>query len=215
MSDIKLRQDILDELEYEPSINAAHIGVTMDGSVASLIGNVSTYAEKIAAVAAARRVKGVQGVADHIEVRYTAKTGSDDEIAKRALAILNWDSSIPGSGLQILVRDGLVTLSGEVDWQFQRTTAENDIRNLSGVIGVVNSITLKPRVQSYNIKKKIEKALKRHSEVEARGIEVRVENGTAVILKGKVDNWEERTAVENAAWSAAGVTSVDTRLTIS
>jgi osmotically-inducible protein OsmY len=216
VSDLQLRQDVLDELKFEPSINAAQIGVTAESSVVTLTGHVGTYAEKYQAVKAARRIKGVRGLADEIEVRYGAdKKTSDDEIAKRALAILNWDTMVPSAQLQVMVRDGWVTLSGDVDWQYQRRSAEQDIRKLSGVRGVTNSISIKPHVQSYEIKQKIEDALKRHAEVEARAISVRVENGNDVILEGQVDNWDERYAVENAAWSAPGVKSVDARLTIS
>jgi len=216
MSDLQLRQNVLDELKYEPSVNAAHIGVTAENGVVCLIGHVATYAEKLEAVKAARRIKGVRAIADEIEVRYASdKKTSDDEIAKRAVAILAWDTTVPGDALQVTVRDGWVSLSGDVDWQYQRKSAEDDIRKLSGVRGVTNSIGIRPRAQSYDIKQKIEQTLKRHAESEARAIRVTVEGGNKVILEGTVDNWDERYAVENAAWSAAGVKSVDTRLSIS
>jgi len=215
-SDLQLRQDVMDELKYQPSINAAQIGVAADSGVVSLTGHVGSYAEKLQAVKAARRIKGVRGVADEIEVRHEGdKKTADDEIAKRALSLLAWDIMVPGKSLQVTVRDGWVTLSGEVHWQYQKRSAEDDVRKLSGVRGVINSITLKPQVQPYDIKQKIEEALKRHAEVEARGISVSVENGNTVVLEGKVDNWDERLAVENAAWAAPGVKMVDTRLTIS
>ena len=170
MSDIQLRQNVLDELEFEPSIDAAHIGVTVDGGVVTLTGHLSSYAEKIAAEEAVRRVKGVRAIAEEIEVRYPGqKQTSDDEIAKRALNILQWDTFLPHENIRLTVHKGLVTLTGEVQWYFQKSGAENAIRKLSGVTGVVNDITVKPAAKVADIKSKIEDALKRHAEVEAEG----------------------------------------------
>jgi hypothetical protein len=113
MTDAQLRQDVLDELEFEPSIDAAHIGVTAEKGVVALTGHVANYSQKIAAVTAVRRVKGVRGIADEIEVRYlsSAKT-SDDEVAQRALMMLDWDIAVPPNAVSVLVRDGWLTLSG-------------------------------------------------------------------------------------------------------
>ena len=136
MSDISLRQDILDELEFEPSVNAAHIGVAVEKGVATLTGHVSSYAEKVAAEHAAQRVKGVRGIAEEIEVRYPdAKKTADDEIAKRALSIIGWDTTIPDDRLMVKVQNGWITLSGEVAWNYQRSGAEDAVRKLSGVFG--------------------------------------------------------------------------------
>lgn len=214
MTDSQLRQDIIDELEFDPSLSGEHIGVAVDNNVVSLTGHVNSYAEKLAAIAAARRVTGVHAIAENIEVRhpYQNKT-SDDQIATRAIDILKWDVSAPAN-VDVLVQDGWVTLSGNADWYYQRTAAEDDIRKLSGVCGVTNKITIKPHIEAANVKSKIESALQRLSEVEAKAIRVTVQNGSKVILEGKVDNWGERRAVENAAWSTAGVASVEDRLTI-
>jgi osmotically-inducible protein OsmY len=215
MTDSQLRQDIIDELEFDPSFSGEHIGVAVDKNVVTLTGHVTSYAEKLAAIAAARRVKGVHAIAENIEVRYSYQNKTaDDPIAKRASDILNWDVVVPADGVDVLVQDGWVTLSGNVDWYYQRTAAEDDIRKLSGVRGVTNKITIKPRIDTANVKSKIESALKRHAEVEARAIRVTVQNGNKVVLEGKVDNWDERRAAENAAWSAAGVAFVEDRLTI-
>jgi osmotically-inducible protein OsmY len=215
MSAIRLRQDILDELEFEPSVNAAHIGVAVEGGVVTLSGHVGSYAEKMAAVAAARRVRGVQAIADEIEVRYPSdKKSGDDEIAKRAVDILAWDTMVPSGSIQVTVRNGWVTLSGNVDWFYQKKTAEDDVRKLTGVHGVVNNIAIKPHAKADDIKRKIEDALKRHAEVEAKAIRVTVRDKDRVLLEGTVDNWNERYAIENAAWSAAGVSSVEDRLTV-
>jgi osmotically-inducible protein OsmY len=214
MSELQLRQDVLDELEYEPSVDAAHIGVAVDKRVVTLTGHVATYAEKLAAMAAVRRVKGVRAIADEIEVRYPSdKQTSDDQIAKRAIDILAWDTLVPSGSIQVTVRDGWVTLAGSVDWYYQKINAEEDVRKLSGVRGVVNCIEIRPRVQAADVKRKIEDALKRHAEIEAKAIRVTVHDHN-VVLEGKVDTWDERYAAETAAWSAPGVKSVEDRLTI-
>ncbi|MGF7159643.1 osmotically-inducible protein OsmY [Rhodoligotrophos appendicifer] len=214
MKEAQLRQDILDELEFEPSIDAANIGVAVDDGVITLTGHVRSYAEKLAAEAAVRRVRGVRAIAQEIDVRYPgeAKT-SDDEIAKRALDALKWDVTIPNETITLIVHHGLVTLKGEVPWQFQRKAAELAVRKMTGVTGVINDITLKPMVQSTDVKRKIEEALKRRAKVEASQIRVSVD-GNKVTLEGKVDTWDEHDAVEHAAWSATGVKLVTDHLTV-
>jgi osmotically-inducible protein OsmY len=181
----------------------------------TLSGHVSTYAEKTTAVAAARRVRGVRAIADEIEVRYpSGKKTADDEIAKRAVDILGWDTMVPSGAIQVTVRDGSLILTGKVDWYYQKKAAEDAVRKLSGVRGVINNIEIKPHVKAEDVKRKIEDALKRHAEVEAKAIRVTVTANDKVLLEGKVDNWDERFAVENAAWSAPGVRSVEDRLAI-
>ena len=210
-----LRQDILDEFEFDPRFDGQHIGVAVDKNVVSLTGHVKSYAEKVSVIAAARRVKEVHAIADEIEVRYPYQTTTaDDQIAKRALDILNWDTLVPSKAVDVLVHNGWVTLTGTVDWYYQKTSADEDVRKLAGVCGMTNNIVIKPQVDSANVKTKIEAALKRHADVEAKAIRVTVQGGNKIVLEGKVDNWEERFAVENAAWSAQGVASVDDRLTI-
>jgi osmotically-inducible protein OsmY len=215
MSELQLRQDVVDELEFDPAVNAAHIGVAAEEGVITLSGHVGSYTEKLAAIAATRRVRGVRAIADEIEVRYPSdRKTSDDQIAKRAVDILAWDTVVPAGSIQVTVHDGWVTLAGNVDWQYQRKAAEEDVRKLSGVHGVINNVTIRPRVKADDIKQKIEDALKRHAEVEAKAIRVTVRNGDQVLLEGKVDNWDERYAVENAAWSAPGVKSVEDRISV-
>jgi osmotically-inducible protein OsmY len=215
MNELKLRDDILDELAYEPVVDPAHIGVAVDQNVVTLTGHVGSYAQKLAALSAVRRVKGVHGIADEIEVRPAseAKT-SDDEIASRAINVLSWDSVVPDEGIQVTVRNGLVTLTGKVHWYYQKSSAERDVRNLSGVRSVVNNIEVEPHAKADNVKKKIEAALKRHAEIEAKDVRVTVRDDDEVLLEGKVRNWDEKFAVENAAWSAPGVKNVRDRLTI-
>jgi len=215
MNSKQLRQTVIDELEFEPRVDAATIGVAVENGVVTLSGHVPSYAAKLSAERAARRVKGVHAIAQEIEVRYASdKNTADDEIAKRAISIIKWDAMTPANAIQVTVQKGWVTLSGEVEWQYQRKAAEDAVRRLSGVNGVFNSITLKPTVNVPDIKKKIEDALSRHAKVEAQAIRVTVRDGNKVSLEGKVESWDERQAVEDAAWSAAGVQSVDDRLTI-
>jgi osmotically-inducible protein OsmY len=215
MTDSRLRQDIIDEFEFDPSFDGEHVGVAVDKSVVTLSGHVRSYAQKLAAIAAAHRVKGVHAIAENIEVRYPYQHQmADDQIAKRALDMLSWDVLVPGDAVDVLVQDGWVTLSGNVNWFFERSAAEEDVHKLSGVRGVTNKITIEPKIDCANVKNKIEAALERHVEVEAKAIRVTVRDGNTVVLEGQVDNLDERRAVENAAWSAAGVASVDDRLTI-
>ena len=215
MNELKLRDDILDELAYEPIVDAAHIGVAIDQNVVALSGHVSSYAQKLAAIAAVRRVKGVHGIADEIEVVDSSETrASDDEIVKRALNMLSWDSVVPSEAIQVTVHGGLVTLSGKVNWQYQKSSAERDIRKLSGVRAVVNNIEIEPHAKAKKVKSKIEAALKRHAVLEAQDIRVTVRDDSEVLLEGKVQSWDQKVAVENAAWSAPGVKNVRDGLTI-
>lgn len=215
MNELKLRDDILDELAYEPIVDAAHIGVAVDQNVITLTGHVSSYAQKLAAVAAVRRVKGVHGIADEIEVVDPAQARtSDDELVKRAINVLSWDSVVPSEAIQATVHNGLVMLTGKVNWQYQKSSAERGVRRLSGVRSVINNIEIEPHARAENVKGKIEAALKRHAEVEAREIRVSVRDDSEVLLEGKVQSWDEKVAVENAAWSAPGVKNVRDRLIV-
>ena len=215
MSETFLRQVILEELEYEPSLDAAHIGVSVEKGVVTLTGHVASFAQKQAAITAVRRINGVRAIAEEIEVRYPfEKKLADDEIAKRALDILDWDSTVPARAIQVLVRNGWVTLTGDVDWYFQKQAAEDDIRKLSGVHGIINNIAIKPCAQAEDVRMKIEDALRRRLKGEVNGIRVTVQDGSKVILEGFVDNWNERQAIETAAWSAPGVKAVDDRLSV-
>jgi osmotically-inducible protein OsmY len=214
MSDKILRQDVLDELEFEPSLDAAHIGVTVDSGVVTLTGHVASYAEKIAAEKAARRIRGVRAIAQEIHVQSSRDTKfSDDALAMRAADILSWNIQVPSDTIKITVQDGWATLTGDVDWQYQRQAAEDDIRRLSGVRGVHNEIKINPQLHVADVQKRIEDALKRSAAVEAKGIHVTAADGK-VTLRGTVHSWDERFAVESAAWSAAGVHAVEDFLTI-
>lgn len=215
MSNSTLRQDIIDELDFEPSIEAADIGVAVDAGVVTLSGHVPTYAQKVKVEDVVRLVKGVKAIAQEMEVRpFGTNRTADDEIAKRAVNTISWNTSVPAGAVQIRVQDGWVKLTGKVDWQYQKTAAEDAIRHLSGVIGVTNHIDIKPRPSTYDIKQRIEDALKRNAEIEAEEIKVNVLDNGAVRLEGRVNAWSERRAAERAAWSAAGVRTVEDRITI-
>ncbi|MGS0998079.1 BON domain-containing protein [Rhodanobacter sp. FW102-FHT14D06] len=215
MNDLSLRDSVLEELDFEPSVDASNIAVMAKDGVVTLTGHVSSYTQKIAAERAAWRVNGVKAIAQNIHVELPGdKKLSDDDIAKRALDILAWDDLTLSDRIHIKVSAGWVTLSGEVPWNYQRQAAEADVRKLSGVTGVSNNIMVVPRVQAGDVRKNIVDALKRHAEVEAGRIKVDVNADGAVAIEGRVDDWEERQAVERAAWSAPGVRTVENRVRI-
>jgi len=214
MDDLELKQLILDELEFEPSVDPAHIGVAADKGVVTLSGHVKSYAEKLAVQDAVQRIYGVRAIADEIEVRFAASPKmADDEIASRAADILRWHALVPDEKIKITVRHGYVKLTGMVDWQFQKAAAEEAVRKLSHVAGISNYIEIEPRPNVTDIKRMIENALRRSAETEARNIRVSVSEGS-VTLEGRVDNWSERNAVISAAWAAPGVNQVDDRLMV-
>jgi osmotically-inducible protein OsmY len=211
-NDLTLQQRVIDALEFEPSVSAAHIGVSVRNGVVELSGHVESFAEKFAAERTARGVKGVSAVAQEIEVRLPSdKKLDDDEIAARAVRLLHWDVSVPHERITVKVEHGIVTLSGEVDWQFQRAEAEYDVRKLSGVRSVINDIVVRAKIRAGDVAAEIRAALERNAEVEATKIAVTV-SGTTVTLSGRVDAWTEREAAERAAWSVPGVTQVEDRI---
>lgn len=208
MEDSTLRQNIIDELDFEPSIDSANIGVAVDQGVATLTGHVPTYAQKASIEAVVRRVKGVRGIAEEIEVRpFGTHPTADDEIAKRALNSINWNTVIPQDAVTVQVQKGWVTLKGRVEWQYQKVAAAKAVNALSGVIGVSNQIEVAPKVSASDVKRRIEDALKRNAEVEAQRIRVEVA-GDQVTLEGRINALVEREAAERAAWAAPGVRSV-------
>ena len=214
MSDKDLRRDVLDELDFDPGIDAAEIGVAVARGVVTLTGRVGSYAEKIEVERAVRRVKGVCAIAQEITIRNPhAKQIADDQIARRALAIIDWYARIPTGVIMVKVANGWVTLTGEVDWQYQAMAAEAAVRKLSGVAGVSNLVEVRPRVQPADVKARILEALKRNAAFEADAIEVTVADGR-VTLEGKVKALAERDAVERAAWSAPGIRAVEDRIAI-
>jgi osmotically-inducible protein OsmY len=218
LNDKQLRQDLLAELDFEPSIDSADIGVAVENGVVTLTGHVPSFAQKLAAERAAWRVKGVKAIAQELQVRIPSdKKDNDDEIAKRALSVLAWNSSVPAGSVHVKVQAGLVTLLGQVNWNYQRVAAESSVRKLSGVVGILNNIALAPEqtVQPTEVKRRIADALKRHAELEAGRIQVTVRDSGVVSLDGEVNNWDERDAAERAAWCVPGVRTVEDHLRIS
>ncbi|NTJ09396.1 BON domain-containing protein [Rhizobium lusitanum] len=215
MDDIALRQNILDELEFEPRVDAADIGVVARDGIVTLTGHVGTYAEKDAAEKAVRRVKGVRAIAQEMDVRILGpRRTDDDDIARRAVKMVDWNISIPKQMVQIRVCKGVVTLTGKVEWQYQKNAAAAAVRDLAGVVGVSNLIDVVTGISADDVKRRIENALERDAELEAQAIRVDVSDGK-VTLKGNVRTLSERRAAERAAWSAPGVHTLDDQLSIS
>ncbi len=212
--DKTLQHDVLAELEFEPSVNAAHIGVTAKDGIVTLTGYVASFEQKIAAEHAARRVRGVKAVAQEIEVRLPSdKKMGDDDIAERALKIIGWDLHLPAGNIYVAVDHGLVKLHGTVDMHFQRAEAERQIRKLSGVVGVINELRVKPKPLPPDVRERLEAAMRRNAEIGTCSIGVYEEEGK-VTLTGTVDNWHQREVAEHIAWSVPGVTTVDDRIVV-
>ena len=212
--DKQLQKSVSAALEWAPDVSSAHIGVAAKDGVVTLTGHVDRYAEKVAAERVASRIKGVRAIAEEIEVHYLGQATTDDEaIAVKAANILSWDTMLPSARIAVKVEHGWVSLTGEVDWQYQRVLAEQDMHRLNGVKGISNQIELAKQVQPADVTLKVENALKRDSALEAAGIKVETENHT-VTLSGHVRSWHDREVAERAAWSAPVVTYVVDRIAI-
>ncbi|MEP7209627.1 MAG: BON domain-containing protein [Alphaproteobacteria bacterium] len=213
-SDNELRDDVLAELAWDPSVTAAHIGVTARDGVVMLSGHVQRFAEKQAAEAAVRRVKGVKAVAEEIVVKLPDDIHrDDDEIAQAARARLDWNSTLPIDAIEITVQNGWITLSGEVGWGFEHDAAAQDVRRLWGVTGVTNNIKVKARVNTFSLTSDITRALHR-SWLDPKGVKVSADGGR-VTLTGYVDSWNDRALAGSTAWAAPGATDVENHLIIS
>lgn len=212
--DAILQQRVIDELQFDPSLEAAHIGVSVRNGVVALSGHVESFVEKAAAERAARRVRGVKAVAQEIEVRLPGdRKTDDDEIAARAIKLLEWDVAVPHAAIQVKVTHGIVTLAGTVDWAYQRAEAEYDVRKLGGVKAVINDLRIRPQANVSDVRAMLRGAFERSAELDASRVAVDVANGK-VVLSGKVRSWTERQDAERAAWSAPGVTAVENRIEI-
>ncbi len=215
MNSEKLRRYVLEELKFDPRIDASGVGVSVDNRLVTLTGHVNSYADKTAVVDAAARVKGVRGIVVELEVRRSPEFQlTDEEVAKRAATVLDWNTAIPRGAVKVTVEDGCLTLSGSVDWQYQRAEAEQDLRRLAGVAGLKNEIVLRRVSKKEDIKNSIKEAMHRRADVQASAICVDVDEEGQVVLKGKVEDWVARNAVEDAAWLVAGVKKVDNRVKV-
>ena len=213
-SDSQLQRDVIEELRWDPSVGRLEIGVACQDGVVTLSGNVDSLSRKISVVRAAERVAGVRAVAEELKVLLpTTHERSDTDIAHAVVRGLRWDVDVPTEGVQARVDGGWVWLEGEVEWQYQRSAAERAVRYLTGVQGVTNLITIKRRASAPDVKQRIETAIKRHAEQDARNITVEAMDGQ-VTLRGTVRSWAERTDAENAAWAAPGVSKVVDQLSV-
>jgi osmotically-inducible protein OsmY len=206
-TDLQLKQDIEEELLWDPKVNAAQIGVSVDKGAVSLLGSVDTYAEKWAAEDATKRVFGVRTVAQDLTVKILAEhKRSDSDIAAAVQSALKWDVFVPKT-VTAKVQDGWVTLEGQVPWNYQRDAAERSVRYLAGVVGVSNSVTLKPQTSAGEVKEKIKAALQRQATADANSIHIDTSGGK-VTLTGHASSWQSIEDAANAAWAAPGVTDV-------
>lgn len=213
-SDDEIRDDIIAELEWDPKIESTEIGVTVKDGAVTLMGGVESYAEKLAAEQAAKRVRGVRAIAEEIKVRLPSdRSVTDDDIAERIAHVLEWNTGIPDNNIQAEVRNGFVTLTGEVEWNYQREAAKDLIAGIKGVSAVSNMIKVSSRVAKTDITREIARALQRNADLEASRIKVDVDGGK-VTLSGDVKAWYERKLVEDAVWAAPGVTQVTDNLRI-
>jgi osmotically-inducible protein OsmY len=214
-SDSTLQQAVLAELKWEPSVVAAHIGVAANAGVVTLTGHVENFDQKQAAEAAVLRVKGVKAIAEELEVRLPfGNTRTDDEIAAAALNRLSWDVAVPPDSVIVTARNGWVTLTGEVSWDYQRHSAAHDIARLFGVVGVSNMITIKPVVDVANLSDDITHALHRSYFFDPKTVFVSAEAGR-VRLTGTVGSLHDKAMAAQAAWGGRGVTAVENDITIS
>lgn len=213
-SDIQIQKDVIDQLKWEPILNAAQIGVAVKNAVVTLSGIVDNYPQKLAAEKVAKRVFGVKAVAEDIQVGLSVGfTKSDTEIADACVNALKWHTSIPEDKLKVKVENGMVTLEGTTDWSFQRISAQSSVQNLVGVKGVNNRIIIKQRVSGLDVKQKIKDSFLRTAGTDAENIVVE-SLGDKIILRGHVRSFIEKEDAEHAAWAAPGVNSVDNKLEI-
>jgi osmotically-inducible protein OsmY len=214
MTDRDLKQHVQGALDWEPSVDATDIGVSVDEGVVTLRGNVGSYAEKIKAENVALHVFGVKGVANDLAVHLVSDfERTDTEVAQAAVNALRWNITIPKDRVTVAVANGWVALEGSLDWQYQKDAAARAVRDLPGVRGLMNNIALRPHVKPSDVREKIEAALKRSAEIDARRINVIASDGK-VILTGNVHSFAERRAAAHAAWGAPGVTQVEDRLAV-
>jgi len=218
-TDTELQRDVMTELKWEPTIHAAEIGVSVKDGAVTLTGNVDSYSKKWAIERAVKRVSGVKAVAEEVKVTPAVSyRRADEDIARSATNTLNWNVWVPPDRVKVMVQNGWITLSGDVDWYYQKERAEDAVRHLVGVLGVTSSITIKPpvpTVKAFEVKNGIEDALKRNARLLRDAEKIRVEiSGSKVILHGSVGSWADYEQAEYAAYCAPGVSQVENKLTV-
>jgi osmotically-inducible protein OsmY len=214
-TDSEIKHDVEDELTYDPDLDSTDIGVSVKNGVANLTGFVGSYGQKLQAEGDAKRINGVMGVANDLQVRLlSVDSRPDPEIARDVVAQLGLELPFSHDKIKAIVKNGWVSLEGELEWHYQRIKAESTARRVKGVLGVGNLIKIAPRVNPSEVKAKIESALKRSAQIDANLITVSA-NGAEVVLRGTVRSWAERDEAERAAWMAPGVTRVENHIMIS
>ncbi len=215
-TDAQIKQDVLDELVFQPHIDETQIGVIVKNGIVTLTGKVFTYANKIAAEEAAKKVKGVKAVAEDIEVGYETKAHkTDTEIANAVIDAFIWNSAIPEEKISIKVDDGYIYLTGEVEWAYQKEAVKRVIQNLIGIKDIVDSITVKEIAETpFQIKEKISKAFERSAHIDANNITIELMDNHIIKLKGKVHSLKEKEDAQKAAFNAIGVYEVENELEV-
>ena len=207
-SDAQIKSDVIAELKWDAEVDETKIGVAVSNGAVTLSGHIPTFRQKIEAATAAKRVAGVLAIVNNIDVMLDREFRTTDEgLAERIANVLKWNVSIPGKEIKATVKNGVVNLAGQVDWQYQRANILRNIEHVGGVVNVIDHITLKPAATATDVQKKIKDALTRHADVEASNVTVSVANGIAT-LSGTVESMEEMDRVEDAAWTAPGVSKV-------